>query len=574
MILKKHKFAALLIAAVTVIGASAQAADTRPGRVIPLATRTCFGYSQVIGDRLCLFNDAGAQIGDYSAWSEVTSENNYMVIDDGQTMFFYDPSARCFLELPSGYAYEDSPFSSGTPAITVSRDGGYYAYLGNGEVYYISEEDVKAALPDKEILSVYYTSNLDNVYEDGYFSAVYQRDGGSRYATRVSPMSEEEAAERERFNAFYEKISAKGYSANGDTDGHGNYIISKPVAHSRDYGLADADGNILLQPCLSVIGEESEGMYVIANSQKNDRPMYAVSDKITSKADFIYGTVTSGYSQGLIGVEYSGFCGYIDKNREPVIDLTSYRSPSGSFMTYMCDFENGTAKLGLYNSSKNNSGTAYIDMEGNTLFDSAAYLGSLAEKKGSLYYVYTAFSDDLVVYLSDDEPPMQPHTIPADTGEPAQPYYNTDIRVMINGEPIAAYAVDGRMMIPVEDLMFHGFKIAYDNDLRSLFAYYTGEAAPIKGVSPEEVNTGASDIGSVAGNTVKSDISAYINGKYIETEAVDGKLLVEAEALCAPAAEDDPDYWMLRYLDLSPYLMRCAYDDSARTLYLYTYERD
>ncbi len=464
---KKHLTAAILAAVlITAIAPSTYAADTRVGRVLQLAEHTCFGYTQIIEDRLCLFDETCTQIADFPKDSEVTSKDYIYVVDDGTFAYFFTPDAEILVTLPSWCEYKiSSSFYGQNPIVTARTDDGYIAYCYDGVVTSVTDEEIAAEYPDLEFDYVRYF--IDNSKGIGYFSGHLQYSSRSIDSTRAK----RHVAER-----------------------------------------------------ISYLGE---------------------------------------YSDGLLAVGNPDFFGYVDSNGDPVITITGKPISGGTFYVNK-DFYDGFAPV-LALDKNGFMKEIFFDTNSNQIFDTSAFLSLYATHKGNLF-TCTRGVREFVVYREEGDIITAP-VIPADTGEPATPYYTTDIKVLIDGDPIQAYAIDGRMLIPVEDLAYHGFKVGYVEGLRMVIADRifgtTGEASPIEDTD--------GSVGELAGYTQKSDISAYINGRYVETEAIDGKLLVEAEALCEPVGEDDPDYRMLHYMGLSAYLMDYDYSDEERTLYITTY---
>ncbi len=129
-------------------------------------------------------------------------------------------------------------------------------------------------------------------------------------------------------------------------------------------------------------------------------------------------------------------------------------------------------------------------------------------------------------------------TIQAQASVMVQPYYTTDILTYMDGIPIKGYSLNGRMMIELESLESYGFSVSYDDTVRALFVNKTNE--PYEDFSPC-YERGVE--GNIAGYTYESDIRAYVNGRYIPTESVNGRLLAVAEDLARVAGKDD-GFWV------------------------------
>ncbi|MDO5396718.1 MAG: hypothetical protein Q4G33_02205 [bacterium] len=539
----KLRIVSILAALIAASSLNVSAANERGGRVIPLAKPACFGYTQIIGDRLCLFDTDCRPIADYSAYSEVDSGDNIYSINDGASICFYNSEGMLFLTLPSGTEYSQSK-----EEITFKTSIGYSGCATDGKTYHLSYERAQSAAEAAG-------------YSDGYLIRFYgnrfciSKTGGYSYISVDSLLEgSDEALEK--------KPNVLGNYQISEKLSDGNYIISNRVrGGAYEYGLSDSDGNIIISPRFSVLSQLSNGMWDICSTHSRDSYKYAIEKEITSTPNFIYDEVSTDFGDGLIGVVLTDEGGtrklYLNEDLEPVIDMSN------------TDYRLGTFKDGRASAYSYKYGDCIIDLNGGTLLRGYDFGVSVFSRNKNLVYLGNRSFKRCgsVVYLPPDTPPVKEHTVPSDNGEPKQPYYSTDIRVTIDGEPIQSYAVDGRMMISADALAEHGFFTYYHNDTRTFAADRSLKCEN----KASEVTLEENPVGVMLGYTVKSDISAYINGKYIETETIDGQLLIEAEALCAPPGGEDPDYWMLNYLGISPYLMSGEYDDSTRTLSLYTY---
>ena len=149
----------------------------------------------------------------------------------------------------------------------------------------------------------------------------------------------------------------------------------------------------------------------------------------------------------------------------------------------------------------------------------------------------------------------------ANNGDISSTLYNTDIITYFDGKQIEGYSLDGRMMICLEDLKNYGYTVEYDDSIRTLFVNKDGEVAD--DFSPYfERGT----IGGIAGYTYETDIVAYVNGVYVDTENIGGRLVAVAEDLANVAEEDNPN----KEFGTSKYFMSHSYDDATRTLNVYS----
>lgn len=126
----------------------------------------------------------------------------------------------------------------------------------------------------------------------------------------------------------------------------------------------------------------------------------------------------------------------------------------------------------------------------------------------------------------------------AKNGDVKQPYFTTDILTYMDGIPIQTWSLNGRMLIALEDLESYGFSVSYDESIRTLFVNKTNE--PYEDFHPVYER---GKEGEIAGYTYETDIEAYVNGTYIPTESINGKLLAVAEDLGRVVNEND-DYML------------------------------
>ena len=118
--------------------------------------------------------------------------------------------------------------------------------------------------------------------------------------------------------------------------------------------------------------------------------------------------------------------------------------------------------------------------------------------------------------------------IPANaaSGDAVRPIYTTDILTEMDYIQIQGYAIDGKMMICLEDLANYGFSVYYNDEARALFVNKHRRAD--ESFSP---NIERGTVGGAAGYTYETDIRAYINGQEVEAENIGGKLAVCVEAM-------------------------------------------
>lgn len=136
----------------------------------------------------------------------------------------------------------------------------------------------------------------------------------------------------------------------------------------------------------------------------------------------------------------------------------------------------------------------------------------------------------------------------------ARPIYSTDIQTTLDGLPIDGYNIGGETLIILDDLGDYGFTVEYDDSIRTLLVNKTHSPSPDfhpqaeRGVPRK-----------IIGRAEETDIQAYVNGSYIETYTVNGKLAAIAEKL-----GDRTKFAGLT--ESSQYNMGYIYNDADRTL--------
>ncbi len=153
--------------------------------------------------------------------------------------------------------------------------------------------------------------------------------------------------------------------------------------------------------------------------------------------------------------------------------------------------------------------------------------------------------------------------VSAANGDLIRPIYSTDILTYMDGIPIQGYSIDGKMMICLEDLSNYGFSVYYNDEARTLFVNKHCKANedfyPV-------IERGT--VGNITGYTYETDITAYLNGQYIETENIGGKLVTTAEDL---SDTDNTGYIRdLEFVGFSKYSISYNYDDKSRTLNIFS----
>ncbi len=103
------------------------------------------------------------------------------------------------------------------------------------------------------------------------------------------------------------------------------------------------------------------------------------------------------------------------------------------------------------------------------------------------------------------------------------PVYYTSEKVTINGFEIPCYESDGKVMVKAEDLGCYGFDVVWNEDDARLWItrnpdYYL--------INPVEMPPEGKE-GKIYTYTQNSDIQVYINGSWIKSYSIDGRMLID-----------------------------------------------
>ncbi len=138
--------------------------------------------------------------------------------------------------------------------------------------------------------------------------------------------------------------------------------------------------------------------------------------------------------------------------------------------------------------------------------------------------------------------------------------YSTDILATVNGAPIPSYSLDGKTAIALRDLENYGFLVAYTDDARVSIAEFSVSRllTPIEGVE-------RGTVGEVVGDVLETDIVAYVNGEYVPTYNIGGRLVAAIEDI-APW-NDGSEFAPYGYAKTG---MTYTWDENGRTIDLIT----
>ncbi len=141
----------------------------------------------------------------------------------------------------------------------------------------------------------------------------------------------------------------------------------------------------------------------------------------------------------------------------------------------------------------------------------------------------------------------------------------TDIVTEFCGFPIPAFAIDGKTLIAAEDLGGYGYHVVYHADTRCLFVTYDQEPAA-ETVLQLPIAADPKQPGRVLGQYYESDIDVFVNGRYTQSYALDGKMAICVEDICQVWPGDSGGYWNNNRYGVSVYGMNYRYDDTQRKL--------
>ena len=138
--------------------------------------------------------------------------------------------------------------------------------------------------------------------------------------------------------------------------------------------------------------------------------------------------------------------------------------------------------------------------------------------------------------------------------------YSTDIITLLDDVAIPSYNLGGRTVIVLEDLEQYGFNVSYDDSRRRLDV--------TTGIKPAAYNTpevSRGQVGTISGHYLYTDIKAYVNGIQVDSYNIGGRTCAVVEDLGELRDKYNEDSgW-------SDYNFVHRYNDSERTLYLYSY---
>lgn len=109
----------------------------------------------------------------------------------------------------------------------------------------------------------------------------------------------------------------------------------------------------------------------------------------------------------------------------------------------------------------------------------------------------------------------------------AQP---TDIIATINGYQLQSYNVNGYTYICVEDLIYYGFDVSYDNNTRTLSVKRN---YGITWINPQGTNPNFWDIGELKSrkSILYTDINTYVNDQWVGSSNINGRTIISFNEL-------------------------------------------
>ena len=106
----------------------------------------------------------------------------------------------------------------------------------------------------------------------------------------------------------------------------------------------------------------------------------------------------------------------------------------------------------------------------------------------------------------------------------------TDIIASINGYQLPSYNVDGYTYIVVEDLLYYGFNVTYNDYEKTLTVERNDSAVSI---SPQSLKPDYYSISSnkITKNILYTNIVTFINGAFVQSYNIDGYTIIQFDEL-------------------------------------------
>lgn len=107
----------------------------------------------------------------------------------------------------------------------------------------------------------------------------------------------------------------------------------------------------------------------------------------------------------------------------------------------------------------------------------------------------------------------------------------TDIKAYINHYLIESYNIDGYTAIVANDLMYFGFDVVWDQDTRSLSITRNPNVTNVTNYNNVPYEVHPDNIGKVSYPVLETDIKTYVNGVQVKSYNINGKTLIDFDAL-------------------------------------------
>ena len=119
---------------------------------------------------------------------------------------------------------------------------------------------------------------------------------------------------------------------------------------------------------------------------------------------------------------------------------------------------------------------------------------------------------------------------------------STDIGVVIDGQPIQAYNIDGNMYVIAENLRSYGFDADWNESERTLMIKRNGELAKTS-LTPDEINIKKEDvpINQKLYDVYSTDIKTYVADTEVEAKSIDGETMIKVRELTKYGTVDYDD---------------------------------
>ena len=130
--------------------------------------------------------------------------------------------------------------------------------------------------------------------------------------------------------------------------------------------------------------------------------------------------------------------------------------------------------------------------------------------------------------------------------------YSTDIGVVIDGQPIQAYNIDGNMYVIAENLRSYGFDVVWNDVDRTLKINRNGQLAKTS-LTTDEINIKKADmpVHQRLYDVYSTDIKTYVADSEVEAKSIDGETMIKVRELGKYGIVDYNDERRLATVEIS-----------------------